>query len=40
MAEKVKIWDFSRGHKTLDLALPNPTPEHTYNELPIIKETV
>jgi len=30
--------DISQGHQTLEWVLPSPPPEHTFDELPIIKE--
>jgi len=32
--------DWSRGYPTLEYAIPQPAPHHTYEELPIIKEVV
>eukprot|EP00009_Paramoeba_aestuarina_P003532 CAMPEP_0201506920 /NCGR_PEP_ID=MMETSP0161_2-20130828/747_1 /ASSEMBLY_ACC=CAM_ASM_000251 /TAXON_ID=180227 /ORGANISM="Neoparamoeba aestuarina, Strain SoJaBio B1-5/56/2" /LENGTH=130 /DNA_ID=CAMNT_0047901159 /DNA_START=121 /DNA_END=513 /DNA_ORIENTATION=- len=32
-------WNFSRGWRSIDVAMPSPPPEHTFEELPIIKET-
>ena len=32
-------FEFSDGSFTLDFCWPNPFPEHTYDEIPIIKET-
>jgi hypothetical protein len=31
--------DISKGYLTLEWILPSPPPEHTFEELPIIKET-
>jgi heme/copper-type cytochrome/quinol oxidase subunit 1 len=33
-----KEHDISRGYLTLEWILPSPPPEHTFEELPIIKE--
>lgn len=33
-----KNHDISKGYMTLEWVLPSPPPEHTFNELPIIKE--
>jgi len=30
--------DISKGYMSLEWVLPSPMPEHTFNELPIIKE--
>lgn len=34
-----KDYDISKGYLTLEWILPSPPPEHTFEELPIIKET-
>ncbi len=33
-----KSVDISKGYMTLEWVLPSPPPEHTFEELPIIKE--
>jgi hypothetical protein len=33
-----KNYDLSKGYFTLEWILPSPPPEHTFNELPILKE--
>jgi heme/copper-type cytochrome/quinol oxidase subunit 1 len=34
-----KEHDISKGYLTLEWILPSPPPEHTFEELPILKET-
>jgi len=33
-----KDYDISKGYMSLEWVLPSPMPEHTFDELPIIKE--
>jgi len=33
-----KDYDISKGYMSLEWVLPSPMPEHTFDELPIVKE--